>query len=53
MLLAPRWFMTVARSIFLKGSSFTELLIPFGALAALSVVMLTLAAAKFKTDLEP
>ena len=53
MLLAPRWFMTVARSIFLKGSSFTELLLPFGALAALAVILLALSGAKFKTDLEP
>jgi ABC-2 type transport system permease protein len=51
--LAPRWFMTVNRGLFLKGASLTELAQPLVALLAINVVLLTLAAKKFKTDLEP
>lgn len=53
MILPPRWFMVAARGIFLKGSGLAELAVPLAALAALSLLLLTLALKKFKTDLEP
>jgi ABC-2 type transport system permease protein len=53
MILPARWFMAVCRGIFLKGASFSELALPFAALAALDVGLIVLAARKFKRDLEP
>lgn len=53
MLLPPRWFMIVARGIFLKGAGAAELALPLAALGGLSLLLLALALKKFKTDLEP
>jgi len=52
-ILAPRWFMEAARGIFLKGAGLAELAVPFTALGALTFILLALAVAKFKTDVEP
>ncbi len=51
--LAPRWFMEISRGIFLKGADAIDLIVPIGALLLINMVLLTLAARKFKTDLEP
>lgn len=48
-----RWFMSITRDLFLKGTDWRALLVPFLALAALNAVLLTLAVKRFKTDLEP
>ncbi len=53
MILPARWFMTIARGTFLQGSSFLELGFPFIALAVICVLMIFLAARRFKRDLEP
>lgn len=53
MALAPRWFMVVARSLFLRGTSAVELGVPILALAGINAVIVALAVRKFKTDLEP
>lgn len=52
-ILPSKWFMTISRSIFLKGSDILDLKIPFLALAALSAVLILVATKKFKKDLEP
>lgn len=52
-LLPPRWFMTIIRALFLKGSGFFELIMPFSALILLSLVPIMAASKKFKKDLEP
>ena len=52
MLLPARWFMVISRRTFLEGSSLTQLAVPFGALGLSCVVMVTLAARKFKRSLE-
>jgi ABC-2 type transport system permease protein len=51
--LPPRWFMTITRALFLKGSSFLELAVPFTALICLSLIPIIAASRKFKKDLEP
>lgn len=48
-----RWFMTISRDLFLKGTDFAALGIPFLALLVLNTVLFTLAVTRFKTDLEP
>jgi ABC-2 type transport system permease protein len=53
MIFSQRWFMTVSRGIFLRGSDLRELLTPLSALALICAIMLFLASKKFKTDLEP
>lgn len=53
MILPARWFMTIARQSYLRGSTFGELGIPFLALSILCTIMIVLAAKKFKKDLEP
>lgn len=53
MLLPARWFMTIARQSFLKGSTFLEMGIPFFALGILCTLMIFLATINFKKDLEP
>ncbi len=52
-LLAQRWYMTIARGLFLKGASLSDLAIPFLALGTIAVVLVGVAVRKFKTDLEP
>lgn len=51
--LPPRWFMVISRGIFLKGSGFADLIVPFAALLLLDALLVGLAVKKFKTDLEP
>ena len=53
MVLPARWFMRIARNTFLKGSSFIELGGSFLALSIISVLMIFMAARRFKRDLEP
>src|SRR5208283_4915364 len=52
MLFPARWFMVIARHTFLEGSSLTQLAVPFAALSASCVIMVSLAARKFKRTLE-
>lgn len=52
MLLPARWFMVISRRTFLEGSTLTELAVPFGALTLSCVVMVFLAARKFRRTLE-
>jgi ABC-2 type transport system permease protein len=52
-ILAPRWFMLIARGLFLKGAGPAELALPFIALGAIGTGLVALAVKKFKTDLEP
>jgi len=51
-ILSQRWFIVISRAVFLKGSSFSDLLIPFFALLTISFILIFLAIKKFKTDLE-
>lgn len=53
MLLPARWFMTIARSSYLKGATLVEMWAPFLALSISCAIMLFLAVKNFKTDLEP
>lgn len=53
MILPARWFMTIARQSYLKGSTFTEMWAPFLALGIICTLMIFLATTKFKKDLEP
>lgn len=48
-----RWFTEISRDVFLKGSGLSDLSTPFIALSVATVVVVSLAAVKFKTDLEP
>jgi len=52
-LLPQRWFMTAARGVFLKGAGAWELAQPLLALLIMDFVLITAAARRFKTDLEP
>jgi ABC-2 type transport system permease protein len=52
-ILPARWFMVIARSVFLKGSGVGELWLPFTMLTALTVVLVVAAAKRFKKDVEP
>ncbi|MFH1874868.1 MAG: ABC transporter permease [Pseudomonadota bacterium] len=51
-ILPARWYMTICRACYLKGSSFTDLLVPFSALIILGVVLFFAATKKFKGTLE-
>jgi len=51
--LAPRWFMEISRGLFLRGAGPGDLLKPLGALLLINLVLMALAAKKFKKDLEP
>lgn len=48
-----RWFMAISRDLFLKGTDLSDLGKPFLALFILNFVLLTVAAKRFKKDLEP
>jgi len=52
-ILPPRWFMTIIRTLFLKGNSLSALFIPFMVLLLMNIVFLTAAAKRFKKDVEP
>ncbi|MDD4973813.1 MAG: ABC transporter permease [Bacteriovorax sp.] len=51
--LPVRWFMEISRDVFLEGSGVYELRHAFLALALICALMVTIAAKKFKRDLEP
>jgi ABC-2 type transport system permease protein len=51
--LAPRWFMTIIRALFLKGPSLSEIAVPFAALILLSLIPILAASKRFKKNLEP
>ncbi|MFH1874865.1 MAG: ABC transporter permease [Pseudomonadota bacterium] len=51
-LLPARWYMTICRACYLKGSSFTDLLVPFSALIILGVFLFFAATKRFKGTLE-
>ncbi len=53
MLLPARWFMTISRESFLKGSTLFDLGIPLLVLAVMATIMIFLATRNFKKDLEP
>jgi ABC-2 type transport system permease protein len=53
MALPPRWFMEICRNMFLKGSSLFDLAVPLLVLWVMHLVILRVAVAKFKKDLEP
>ncbi|MHB8455293.1 MAG: ABC transporter permease [Acidiferrobacterales bacterium] len=48
-----RWFMEISRDLFLKGTSFSDLVSPFFALVVLNFALLTITFSRFKRDLEP
>lgn len=52
-ILPARWFMVIARSVFLKGSGVAELWLPFLALSVLTVLLVVGASKRFKQDVEP
>lgn len=53
MILPARWFITIARESYLKGSTLVQMGAAFLALLALCAVLVGLARRKFKKDLEP
>lgn len=53
MILPARWFMSIIRYLYLRGSTFFELIGSFSALAILAFIMIFLSVKKFKRDLEP
>ncbi|HBU70433.1 MAG TPA: ABC transporter permease [Elusimicrobia bacterium] len=53
MVLPPRWFTAIIRTLFLKGTPFEGLVIPFIALALMAVIFIAAASKRFKRDLEP
>lgn len=53
MILPARWYMTLTRSLFLRAPDLSMLAGPLAALAGLTLLFMTIAWRKFKTDLEP
>ena len=52
-ILPARWYMTIARALFLKAPDLAMLAVPLGALTLLSAAFVGFALKKFKMDLEP
>jgi ABC-2 type transport system permease protein len=52
-IIPARWYMTIVRALFLRGTDYAMLARPFAALAALTAIFVGFAWRKFKTDLEP
>ena len=52
-LLPLTWFVEVARSLMLKGTASSALLVPLGILALMAVVVLGVAIGRFRRDLAP
>jgi ABC-2 type transport system permease protein len=52
-ILPARWYMVLARSLFLRAPDLSMVAVPLAALAGLSTLFVALAWRKFKTDLEP
>jgi ABC-2 type transport system permease protein len=53
MIIPARWYMTIVRSLFLRGTDWAMLARPFAALSVLTALFMTMAWRKFKMDLEP
>ncbi len=53
MIFPARWYMTIARSSYLKGSMLSDMALAFLGLTVLCVIMVSLATHNFKRDLEP
>ena len=53
MIIPARWYMTLARSLFLRAPDLAMVAPPMAALAALTALFMGFAWRKFKTDLEP
>ncbi len=53
MILPPRWFMTIVRTLFLKGTTLEGLALPFAVLALMNAVLIGISVGKFKKDVEP
>lgn len=53
MILPARWFMVISRQSYLKGSTLSDLSIPFVALGLLCGFIILMAVKKFKKDVEP
>jgi len=52
-ILSARWYMVVSRSLFLQGTDWLALAVPFLAMTLIALVLVTRAVKAFKTDLEP
>ena len=52
-ILPARWFMNIARSSYLKGSTLFEMAVPFTSLGILCAIMIYFSVKKFKKDIEP
>jgi ABC-2 type transport system permease protein len=52
MILPPRWFLAVARGVFLKGMGAVELAGPLAVLLLMDILLITAATRRFKRDLE-
>jgi len=53
MILPARWFMTISRQSYLKGSTLGEMGLSFFVLSLLCAIMVRAATSRFKKDLEP
>ena len=53
MAMPARWFMQISRTLFLRQTSFGDLIGPYLALAIFATVMIVISLKKFKRDLEP
>jgi ABC-2 type transport system permease protein len=53
MIFPARWSMDITRSLFLKGTTFVDLINPFMGLIAINIVFIGMASLIFKKDLEP
>lgn len=52
-ILPARWFMQISREVFLQGTTFLQLLLPFFCLLAFCSIILTLGVRSFKRNVEP
>ena len=52
-ILSQKWFMMISRGVFLQGSGALDLVRPILGLSVITGVLLTVAAKRFKRDLEP
>ena len=52
-ILSQKWFMMISRGVFLQGSGALDLARPILGLSVITGVLLTMAAKRFKKDLEP
>ncbi|HPQ82041.1 MAG TPA: ABC transporter permease, partial [bacterium] len=52
MILPARWYMQIARGCYLKNPDFSDLLVPYAALAAIAAVLVIAVTRRFKRTLE-